>query len=175
MGSSRKALTVIGAGALAVIGTAADAQSASSDSVLDQLFSCRAEADAARRLSCFDAAAARLEKARGAREIVVMNREEVREKRRALFGLPLPNINLFGRNDDSDEKVSLITTKAVDVARYGRDRWRVRMEDGSTWETTEPARFDPKKGDAVIIKSAALGSFRASFAGQSAVRIQRLR
>lgn len=161
---------------LAVMATAAEGQTRGAGVIAD-ITACRAITDDAQRLACFDRTAATLASARAAKEIVVMDRTEVREKKRSLFGLSLPDINLFGRDDDKagEPEVAQVESSVVEVVKFGRDRWTVRLANGSTWRTTEPARFDPRRGDPVVIKRAALGSFRGSFAKANAVRMERLR
>jgi hypothetical protein len=157
----------------AMTGTPAVAQGNAS---LDAVTACRSIADNAARLQCFDRAAAALDDAKRNDGLVVLNRTEVREKKRTLFGLKLPDINLFGGGKDEEQRtqISEIDSVVKGLQPSGRDRWTVRFEDGSIWRTTEPAKFPPKLGDKVKVKRAALGSFRASFNGDYAVRIERV-
>lgn len=144
------------------------------DKVVAQVTACRAIQNSERRLACFDRAVAALESARTAKSIVVMDQREIREKKKSLFGLNLPAINLFGRDDDKQPEIAEIESKVVGLATFGRDRWTVRLADGSIWRTTETARFDPEQGDTVVIRRAALGTFRGSFKGARSIRMQRV-
>lgn len=163
---------------LIIVGAAGSAfGQTTGERVIADVTACRAITDDGRRLACFDRAVGTLASARDAKDIVVMDKKEIREKKRSLFGLSLPAINLFGRDDDgsTETDVAQLESKVVNAVKFGRDRWTVQLADGSTWRTTEPARFDPQRGDPVVIKRAALGSFRGSFAGANAVRMERLR
>ena len=53
-----------------------------------------------RRLACFDRAAGSLLAARDSGEVRVVDREEVQETRRGLFGFTLPKLGIFGAGDD---------------------------------------------------------------------------
>ncbi len=142
--------------------------------LIDKVTACRTIDDAERRLRCFDQAAAALAKARSDRQMVVLDRGEVREKRQSLFGLRLPEIQLFGREEAKEPEIREVRSKVVRLTRYGRDQWTVWLEQGGVWRTTEKARFDPEVGEQVRIFKAAMGSFRASFNNNLAVRIERV-
>lgn len=142
--------------------------------LIDKITACRAIVGAEARLACFDQAAATLAKARSDRQMVVLDRGEVRQKRKSLFGLRLPEIQLFGRDEAGEPEIREIRSKVVKLAPYGRDQWTVWLEQGGVWRTTEKARFDPEVGEPVRIFKAAMGSFRASFDGNLAVRIERV-
>ena len=69
--------------------------------VISRITACRAITNSAERLACFDREVGALEAAAAAREIAVVDREQVRRTRRSLFGLRLPDLGIF--SDDSDE------------------------------------------------------------------------
>ena len=161
-----------GVKAQAPIGNPRDANQATM--LIDRITACRAIDDAGPRLACFDQASTLLEKARKERQMVVLDRGEIREKRKSLFGLRLPEIQLFGRDEAKEPEVREVVSKVVKLAPYGRDQWTVWLEQGGVWRTTEKARFDPEVGESVRIFKAAMGSFRASFNGNLAVRIERV-
>lgn len=145
-----------------------------STTLIDQITACRTIDDEGQRLGCFDRAAASLAKARTERQMVVLDRGEVRQKRQSLFGLRLPEIQLFGRDEAKEPEIREIRSKVVKLAPYGRDQWTIWLERGGVWRTTEKARFDPEIGQSARIFKAAMGSFRASFDGNLAVRIERV-
>ncbi|WP_312489041.1 hypothetical protein [Sphingomonas sp.] len=159
-------------GALAQSGDGAKANQGTI--LIDRITACRAIGDAGQRLTCFDQAAASLDKARQEKQMVVLDRTEVREKRRSLFGLRLPEIQLFGREEAKEPELREVRSKVVKLSPYGRNQWTVWLEEGGIWRTTEKARFDPEVGQSVRIFKAAMGSFRASFDGNLAVRIERV-
>jgi hypothetical protein len=140
----------------------------------EELVRCRAIADPAARLSCFDAAAAAMEQAAARRDLVVVDRQQIRESRRRLFGLPLPRLGIFGDGDD-EEQVSSIESTVASAHQVGYGRWVVRLEDGSTWAQTdnEVLAGRPRQGQPVRVERGALGSYRMRVNNQPAIRVQR--
>ena len=141
--------------------------------LFEALVRCRTIADSAARLSCYDSAAANLQQAAERRDLVVVDRQQVRENRRRLFGLPVPDIGgLFGGDDDGVDHIE----STVATAQQGGDgRWVVRLQDGSTWVQTDNLTIAgrPRPGHQVRVERAALGSFRMRVNGQPAVRVRR--
>ncbi len=131
---------------------------------------CRAIADPAARLTCFDTSVAALDTAERSQAVVVVDQQQVRETKRNLFGISLPNLGLFG-SDDLPQIETTVTSAAVD----GAGHWSFVMADGARWTQTDDnviARR-PRANDKVIIKRAALGSFRLSVGGQPGVKAKR--
>lgn len=166
-------MRAIGIVSLAIVALATPAAAQDGSAVIDAVTSCTAIKEDQARLACFDRAAATLA---GKRRdgLVVLDRTEVREKRRSLFGLKLPDIKLFGDDEAKDPPISEISSTVASVRPSGRDRFIVKLQDGSVWRTTEPAKFDPERGDPVKVKRAALGSYRASFRNAFPVRVERV-
>lgn len=143
--------------------------------LIDRLTGCLQIAQDDARLACFDTNAKALESARRDGGLVVMDREEVREKRRSLFGFQLPRINLFGRNGDKrEEEITEINSVVTAANPTGRERWMFTLEDGSRWTTLVAVRIEPNPGDKVRIRAAALGSYLGSIGGRAGVRVRRV-
>lgn len=141
------------------------------------LVSCKAIADPAARLACFDAQVGKLEQATAAGEVVVTDRAAVRETKKGLFGFKLPTLGIFGGGDaDAKDEVRQIEGTVAAARSFGYGSWRITLEDGSVWEQTDSERlvFDPAKGDTVKIYRAALGTFRMNVDGQRAIRVRRV-
>jgi hypothetical protein len=158
----------------AASGAPADTQAGAGANPADALAACRSIADSAARLACFDKTAEAFVRARENKEVVVLERAEIQKTRRSLFGFSLPKIKLFGGGDDGEEELKEITGKVASVGVAERDRWLVRLEDESRWQTIEPAVFPPRTGDNARIKRAAMGSFMATFNGGRSVRVKRV-
>ena len=130
----------------------------------EALVRCRAIAEAAARLQCFDAAAAALQAAQERRDVVVVDRAQVREGRRRLFGLALPRIPIFGGGDDDDDDEDQVRTVEGVVAAATRTAsatgW-CRSQDGAVWspDRQQPAgaaaAAGPARGDQPRARSAA--------------------
>ena len=141
----------------------------------EALVRCRAIADAGQRLQCFDAAAAAMEQAAEKRELVVVDRKQVRETKRSLFGLDIPNLNPFGGGpDDEAEAVNSIESVVASSYRDGDGKWVVRLQDGGTWaQTDDKPLLRPRAGDKIKIVRASLGSYMMRVASQPGVRVKR--
>ena len=101
--------TTLLATAICAFATAASAERAyNRPEVFNKLINCRGIADKDQRLACYDAAAGALEEAEKKKDLVVVDRKEIRETKNSLFGFTLPKIGLFGDGDKDDEKLSLI-------------------------------------------------------------------
>ncbi|MDJ0643063.1 MAG: hypothetical protein QNJ15_09610 [Erythrobacter sp.] len=144
--------------------------------VVGKLFECRAITDPEARLACFDREVADVYEAQQSRDLVIADREKVAEAKRGLFGLRLPKIRLFGGGDEEDEEVNQITATLTQARRLSNGRFVFELEDGARWMQTEDSigrkRF--KAGDTIVIKRAALGSFKARVNDKNAGRVRRL-
>ena len=115
----------------AAFGTPAAAQQSNADrpDLLADLQSCRAIDDSARRLACFDRAAASLLAARDSGDVRVVDREEVQETRRSLFGFTLPKLIASATASRSTDRR---TDRSEALAR----------KDGAPADRSESARYD---------------------------------
>jgi hypothetical protein len=138
-----------------------------------EVVQCKQIADSAPRLACFDAASAKLEQAAAAKDIVILDRAEVRETKRSLFGFALPKLPFF--EDEKEGEFSTIETSLTSAAPIDYGKYLFQIPDGGTWETTEPAKDFLRAGQKVIIKRAALGSFRMQVGRGGFVRVKRVR
>ena len=70
---------------------------------VNALLACQSVTDSAERLACYDKAAAGISEAVARKDIVVYDRESVRKTKRGLFGFSIPNLGIFGEDDDEVE------------------------------------------------------------------------
>jgi hypothetical protein len=150
------------------------AQEARSNALIQSLSACRAVADEKARLDCYDRASARLAEAVDKKELVVLDRQEIRETRRSLFGFSVPNIPLF-RGEGGGDNGELETTIAG-AASLGGGKWRIRLEDGAIWDTNETwlGLSDPRPGQKIVIKRGTLGNYFLRINGQRGIRGRRV-
>lgn len=141
------------------------------------LQTCRTKADAAERLACYDKAVDVLSAATASRDLVVIDKAEVKQARKGLFGFTLPRIPfLSGKQGDPDDDADAreLQTTVVSAKRWNRTYWRFSVEGGAMWETTEETRgfTDPKPGSTVIIERGTLGAYYAKVGrgGRASVR-----
>lgn len=146
--------------------------------VLNQLTACRSITDNSERLACYDRQVAALEAAEASREIAVVDRTQIRRTRRSLFGLSLPDLGIFGGDEDEGEDGAAVneinsTLTAIGTGADGRTTYR--LADNSVWVQTEGRVGTARRGEAVRIRRGPLGSFIANVAGRPGVRVIRQR
>jgi hypothetical protein len=141
-----------------------------------QVVDCRSIADQAQRLACYDARVAELEAAASRSDVVIVDRNQIRQTKRTLFGLPLPNLAIFGDSDGDGDGVSRLETTIRSVRQTGDGKWMLTLQEGGTWVQTDSRELiaDPEAGAKVTVRRAALGSYLANVAGQPAIRVKRL-
>jgi hypothetical protein len=143
---------------------------------LDALTACRAVADDAARLACYDRAAGALAASVEKKEVVVIDQQEVRKTRRSLFGFSLPKLTLFNDDDEARDgrpeksEFAEIESKVTSLRKLRTGHYSFTIEDGAVWQTTEYGSILPKVGDTVTIKKGTLGGYFIIFQGSRAVR-----
>ncbi|WP_296819277.1 hypothetical protein, partial [Brevundimonas sp.] len=155
---------------------AAQAQDAQRADALERLAACRAVADGAARLACYDAAAAALDEAERAGDVVVLDRAQVEETRRGLFGFPMPNLDIFSRGDGPVEapEIDNVSYVVAQARQADRNVWVFTMEDGSVWRQIDGRMWGrPRAGEAAVVRRAALGSYMMNVGDAPAIRVRR--
>lgn len=166
--------------ALALVMTSAPAtgQTAPADgaaATFARAVACRTITTPEERLACFDREVAALARAEAAQEIRVLDRQQVRRARRSLFGLTLPDLDLFGGGDGDEQGVSEINAIIRSVSQDPTGKWIFVLDDGARWAQIDSRQLgiDPRPGQPIRIRRAAMGSFLANVNRQVAVRVQR--
>lgn len=128
--------------------------------VYSDVVACRAIGDSAARLKCFDAASQALVDATENRQIVLLDRSEVRKTKRSLFGFALPNIPFFGESDDvQNAEFQQIEGDLAGVQEIANGRYQFTVKDSGTWQTTEGSWTILRDGQKFKIKRSALGGY----------------
>ena len=146
----------------------------------EALVHCRSIAEAAARLQCFDTAAAALEQAAERHDVVVVDRAQVRESRRRLFGLALPHLPIFGGgdngHDNDDQEIAQIDGVVASAVRNDLGQWQVRLQEGGTWIQTDfnLLAVPPRPGQPVVVHRGALGSYMMRVGRQPGIRVRRV-
>lgn len=144
---------------------------------LEGVLRCRAITDEKERLACYDSNVATFETARANRELVVVDRKQIRDTKRSLFGLDLPSLSIFGGGDNDDiEEVSSIEGVVASAFEDAEGRWVVRLQEGGTWRQIDSTLLgrNPRAGSKVKIQKAAMGSFMMRIDSQPGVRARRV-
>jgi hypothetical protein len=115
---------------------------------------CRQVQTESARLACYDAVAATLAQSQSRKEA-------------AEFGLQTP----APRPQESS------LTGVIRSVAATRDGWVVTLEDGSTWrqEDASGSRLDPVAGRTVVIRRAAMGSYRLMLNDNVGFKVRRVR
>lgn len=165
------------AGLLALTAGPALAQDAAKrrPEALEAVVACRTIADTDARLACFDRAAAGLDEAESRGEVVVVDRGQIREARKAAFGFTfkMPSFMTAGEKPEDMERLTATVASAYDSG----GKWVITLEDGAVWKQidTMSMRKSPKPGSKVEIRTAMLGSFFMKVDGQIQIRVTRVR
>lgn len=163
--------------ATATPGTAADRAVPGGSPLLGQLGSCRAIADNAARLACFDQASGALLAATSRGDVSVIDRGELRTTRRSLFGFGLPKLPFFRGDPTADEASDNLDSKIATAREVGYGKYRIGLTDGgAVWETLETYEsFDPPRpGQPIAIKRGPMGSYMVRIDGQRGVKAKRV-
>ena len=109
------------------------------------------------------------------RDLVVFDRESVRKTKRGLFGFGIPNLGIFG-DDDNEVEIKQIDGEIVSTAFNADGGYIFRLADGSRWTQMDgkPIALPPQSGDKVVVKKGALGSYIMSVARQPGVKVKRI-
>ena len=138
---------------------------------------CQAITDAAQRLACFDGAAAALVGAARRGDATIVDRSEVRQVRRSLFGFAMPKLPFFRGDDTASEAADFLETRITSARPIGYGRYRLTLADGgAVWETTETySTLDPPRaGQPIRLKRGALGRYTLTINGQRGVTGRRV-
>ncbi|WP_432200998.1 hypothetical protein ACRAQ7_01770 [Erythrobacter sp. W53] len=166
----------------AVFAVPATGQSAAQEetgrpALFDDLLACRAIEEIAERAQCYDARVDALAQAEANNDVIIADREDVREARKGLFGFRVSDIPLFGSSkDDEEDEVKEVASAIASARQFGRGKWRVRLANGSVWEQTDSRKLvrAPREGQKVIVRRASLGSFILKIGSNPALRLRRV-
>lgn len=174
----RNIRVALAAGAVALtfagVGLAADAPLGRATQ-LQAVVDCRKLADPAERLDCYDAATASLDAAEKAGEVVVVDRAQVQEARRAAFGFNFQMPSFMTPRDEKPEEMDRITATVASARQDAHGKWVIKLTDGAVWRQIDDKKIfkDPRAGSTVEIRTATMGSFFMKVDGQKQMRVHR--
>ena len=172
----RPYLVLAAGAAICALPASAQQQTSERPQALTRVLDCRTIQSPAERLACFDREVAAMQAAEASRELVVVDRQQLRRTRRSLFGLTLPSLGLFADDNDDPEIVNEITGTVRTVSQNAYRRYTFTLEDGQRWAQIDGTDLgiEPRRGDPIRIRRAAMGSYLANVRGQIAMRVRRL-
>ncbi len=139
--------------------------------LLKALIECRGRSDAA-RLACYDERVAALAQAERSGEVVVADQGEIRQSRRAAFGLGANTMPTVPRSKEVTP--TRIDARIRSVREIGRGRWELTLDNDMRWRQTDDEQVFPRAGQAVTIRTAAMGSYMLKLPSRS-IRVVRVR
>lgn len=145
------------------------------------LRTCQGKTDATERLACYDTAVASIVAASSEGEVRVVDREDLRQTRRKLFGFALPDLGIFGgkadKQDPAQEEEFTALETTITGVRATAGTYVLITEEGAEWQLDEvPSRLmRPKAGQPLEIRSGALSSYFLRINGQRGVKGRRVR
>jgi len=145
------------------------------DRSLDALAQCARIPDDAERLACFDREAAQLITAVDTGEMRIVEKGEVEETRKRLFGYALPRTRIF--DGDDGRELDLLETTITSVRQVAPGEWHFRVAEGNAlWRVkNDSVRMKtPKAGEKVVFKKAAVGTYFIRINGRTGVRGNRI-
>jgi len=143
--------------------------------IYQAVVNCRAIGDAAGRLACFDRTVGEMATATTQKDLVILDRETMRETRKGLFGFSLPKLKLFGGGGEDEKDAVKEIESTISGLRSAKDGFPIfTIADGARWKQTDGRNLFPKLGQKIRIKAASLGSYMASIDGRAGVRVMRL-
>lgn len=144
-------------------------------SALDAVLACRAQTDGPARLACYDAAVGTLQQAQTTGEVVVVDREQVQQARRSLFGFTLPSIDLFDRGPQRpQDRVDEITSTLRSVRQDQSGKNIYTLADGSVWRQYNNEYIRARPNDPVRVTRGSIGSYFIHIGNQPGTRAQRI-
>jgi len=166
----RNGLIISAAVAFAVAASgSADAKGREDPSSYQALMNCRTITNSAERLACYDAKAAALDGAEKAGDVVIADREQLRETSKGLFGFGALKLPIIGTRSNL-ETPDQIEAKIAGARSLGYGKWEIALDNNMRWRTTEPVPSDPRIGDPVVIRAGAFTSFFIRVRGARGVR-----
>ncbi len=141
---------------------------------ISDLAACRLVPADLERLACYDRLVGALDQAEAAGEVVVVDRSQVVEARRALFGFSLDTLPLFNRGGQ-DERIDAIQSTLTRASQGSSGKWLFVLEDGSVWAQTDANALTrpPRPGTEISVRQGAVGSYLLSVNGARSVRVRR--
>jgi hypothetical protein len=144
--------------------------------VVQAISDCRKLGDDAARLACYDKAASAFEQAQSKGDVVVVDREQVRQVTRQSFGFNLPSFSIFSRGT-KEGPLETVEAHLVTAQQDGTGKWLLTTDENTVWQQidTTPLNDTPRQGEKLVIRRAMLGSYFCKIGNEAPLRCTRQR
>src|SRR4051794_12632530 len=162
---------------LASASTAAKGPPAAMSPYVNALENCRTLTDPAQRLACYDKTAPALIAASKSGEINIVDRGQLRQARRSLFGFSMPKLPFFAGDQSAADTPDQIETTIKSAREVGYGRYQIVVTEGNAiWETLEESIriSEPRAGQKIVIRRGPMGSYFLRLNGQVGVKGRRV-
>lgn len=139
---------------------------------VQSLLACRAIADGAQRLACYDRETGNVQQAIAKKDLVLIDKARATEARKSLFGFSVPSFaGLLGGGD-----LNQIEGTVAGSRENADGGWTVKLVDGSVWSQVDdtPVALPPRNGDKVVVKRGTLGSYWFKIGRQPGFKVKRI-
>lgn len=153
--------------------SAAEDKGRASDRALAPLVVCRPIPDPRLRAACYDAALDKLQQSVADRNVVVMDREQVKQD--FGFGGGPPPKRIANARSIEPITVQEMASTIASVAPYSYGMWVVRLANGAIWRTSDSMDSSPRTGAEVHVRRGALGSYVMFIGKSQSVRVKRVK
>ena len=104
-----------------------------------------------------------------------MDRGQLREARRSLFGFSMPKLPFFSGDQSAADTPDQIETTIKSAWDLGYGKYRIKVTEGDgVWETTEETNHEPRSGQKIVIRRGPLGSYFLRINGNVGVKGRRV-
>jgi hypothetical protein len=175
--TSRNICLALAALACCSASTAAKKSNAPVSPLINALDQCRQIKDSATRLTCYDTAAGALIGAALTGSVTVVDRQQLRQARRSLFGFTMPHLPFFSGDTSVADEPSELTSTIKSAHSIGYGLFRISItDDNAVWETTESESMmaEPRSGQKIVIHRGTLGNYFLRVNNDRPVRARRV-
>lgn len=172
-------MKILSAGiACALSGAASIASAAPSTPTAESLLGlrqCETISENSARLACFEREARALISAADTGNLRIIDRDQANTIKRSLFGFTEVDVPLLEEKSTPGPKI--LETKITSVSHLANNRFRLVLEDGAVWQTTEapPRMREPQAGEPIQLERAAFGSYWLRIDGRHGVKGMRVK